>query len=326
MTGLTDELDPQGSAAADAPPADQPDPPTHASDAAADADEEAAWAAVIADAEGEDPPPAGDEPAGGTGREADPSHDEAPPDIWADAPDELRSAFDAERQRADQAEHARRSAEGRLNTAMHRLSRVTGTRERPRSGSPSDPADTDTPDASAALAQLAEDYPEIAGPVSKVIEDLRSEVRTLRAQTDSLGQRHAAEVYGENERALEERHPDFENIGATPEFADWIAGQSGLVQAVYLENVEQIVSVDDVAYLLDKYKADKGIANDGDGQQPRRPADSLREIRLQGNRGNPRPSGGAVTRERGTEEGSEDFWWDRLEKQETKRLAARARA
>lgn len=312
-----DELDPQGSAAADAPAAGHDDPPPDAGDAAADADEDAAWAEVIAEAEGS-PSTAGDEPPAGEGDEPGPSNEA--PDIWADAPEALRSAFDAERQRADQAEHARRSAEGRLNTAMHRLSRVTGTHERPRSSSQPTPTDTD------ALAQLREDYPEIAGPVAQLIEGLQAEVRTLREQTDVIGQERHLAAAEEAERALTERHPDFEALAGSTDFETWLSGQSRAVQAVAFENAEAIVNADDAAFILDKYKAERGIAN-GNGRGQRKPASaSLRDIRLQSNRGNPKPSSGAVSRERGTEEGSEDYWWDRLEKREAKRLATGARA
>lgn len=332
MNTPVDELDPQadGSAAADAPAAGHDDPPPDAGDAAADADEDAAWAEVIAEAEGEpleagdrDAPPASE----GSDETPGPPLDDGAPDIWADAPEDLRAAFAAERQRADQAEHARRSAEGRLNTAMHRLSRVTGTQQqRPRAGS--QPTPTDSDGATDALAALREDYPEIAGPVAAVIEGLQAEVRTLREQTDTLGEERSLAAAEAAETELREVHPDFEAVTGTDDFETWLQSQSRVVQAVALENAEAIVSADDAAFVLDKYKAERGIAtSSGNGQGQRSTPASLREIRLRSNRGNPKPSNGAVTRERGAEEASsEDRLWAHLERQEEKKLAAAARA
>lgn len=309
-------------------------------------DEEPAAAAAEAAGEGDKPTAAGDE--GGdkpTGQAAEGEEK----DIWAEAPEPLRSAFEAERQRADRAEHGRRSAEGRSATLTRRLEAMIagegdpppGERgsEAPASRQP--PADDSAQDQlTQQLETLKVDYPEfapIADAMTRLVEQRqqdRTTIQQLRQGLQTIGEDRLHTVSAEQEQVVLDKHPDFSDIADSDEFVSWAKTQPEFVQAGIIANAEQVVDGEGVVWILDRYKADRGIESGKDGgsaagqEEPgkTKPApDPIRTIQRRSATGTPRSSAGAAVpeQERSTTE-TEDDVWNEIEAEEKRKIAAAA--
>ena len=254
---------------------------------------------------------ASEEPAATEGEEEEEAAGEEPAaqsDIWANAPDELRAAFEAERQRAAAAEHARLSAEGRLRALQRPEDGVTGQQQRqPASSQQAAPPLTN--EQIAAYRQWQADYPEVAEPIVPVIEvlnrqitEMRAENDRLRAGVDQIGQERAATQYQAAEAQVLEAHPDMRELLQEPGFQPWLDAQPQFVKAVYDVNAEEIVDPDSVKMFFDLYKQGTGRGNAaetaGQGQQSRsqQADDPRRAAQKRSAAGAPKPSQGAALR------------------------------
>ena len=278
-------------------------------------------AADAAGNEGGDDTGSGDPepPAGG---DATPPADDEVEALLSQAPEPLRQAWAARAAQLEAEEHRRKTAEGRYTSAQRRLDSLIagdGADGRRRPATRANATDTrpaaqqgdDTLESE--LAQWREDYPEIAGPVSKLLDRLNGSLEEVRAENERLragfltqSDEREAQHYEDQERQVLDAHPDYDAIRSSAEFRQWLDGQSDTMMALVTPNAETIQNAADVSFIIGRYKAETGYGGNGDGSDTARrgrnrnqATAARRELQRRSATGLPRPSPGAGLPERG---------------------------
>jgi hypothetical protein len=177
-------------------------------------------------------------------------------DIWANAPPEVREAYQREQALW---QHRLASTTGRLSAADRELARLRKERETApqgqQAGNEGQPAaQADSPFASEKIKKLKEEYGEIADPILGLIEDQARELAALKAPV--------AEVAQQRDNTLREReietfigaHPDWERYVNDERYLPWLDAQPKAVQ----EAAQRAINVEDgqeAAWLLGQFKA-----------------------------------------------------------------------
>lgn len=182
----------------------------------------------------------------------EPLPEEEAPDIWADAPPDLKAAHDAQVRalRSAQTEHARRSIEGRIAAYTRRLhERNAAAQQQP----------VQEQEAADPLAELAADYPEIATPLQQKLAPISEKLSQFDAQMRSRQEAADLEMDAElraNEQLLEFRHPGWDQFlhdnGAA--FGAWIVDQPLYYRQAFVTNQEAIIDPYSAIETLDAFK------------------------------------------------------------------------
>jgi hypothetical protein len=251
----------------------KPDPDTDKGDDGGDEDQ----AGQDGDAGNED----GAKPSDAAGAEKDPpsgaSGDSAagevdPSDPWANA----SPALLAEKQRLEDAlateRHRANGASGRASGLHRELNALKAKVEKPEpEAQPSEAKKAlDTK-----IAQLKEDFPEIAGPLIEVLEAQSKEITELRGTVKPITEATEAEALQASMRALGAKHPDFQSYGDPSDagYAAWLKSQPAKVredneayqawladQAAGIKTLAHSWDPDDCGVVLSLYKTAKAEA------------------------------------------------------------------
>ena len=357
MSEKTELID-EGNLPESQPEAGSDEPALSEAEAAAQAEEDAAWNEIKAGESGE-PVPVPDEPKAKTddsseeerqaaeaaeagakpASEADAANVEK---LWDDVSPELKSAFEAEKARADQAEHAFRSREGREASLTRRLDAMIAA---PAAVKPGDTAANRQPSDDPKRAETAEaldafmaDYPEIAKPVKamldqqqSLLDDLHAKNQQMETAMNVVGQERLDAATDTQHALVVEAHPDYNDIAGSDDFMTWWQEQPDFIQAGIEANKQDIVDGPGVRRILDMYKSDRGITSGkkedgstaGKDAGKRQPADLIRDAQLRSATGVPKPSPGAAVPEQARVETEEDVWKE-IELKEKQRIEAAA--
>ena len=328
---------------------------------ALEAEEAAAWAEVQAEERGEEPPksepekdapaPDSESDAGGAAESAETKGDDNAPadsaddaDVWANASPELRAAYEAEQARAAQAEHGRRSAEGRQRALEQRLNAMMAGQERTQrtDPAPAKPAPTtgNEPASDDAWSKFEEDFPDVAAPVKGMVgrleaklAKLEQENATLKTSVEVVGAERLDATYAAQEDRVRAEHPEFDKISnpndaLSSDFSMWLSEQPAYVQRAALENAHVIKDADTANSLIASFKRDRGLVSDGTPEnarpEPDPEPDPLRTLqrRTVGTRIRPSPSPSVPEGGRRTE--TESDVWAEVQAEERKRLRSEA--
>lgn len=177
------------------------------------------------------------------------------PDIWANAPPDLRAAHDAQVKALESApnEHARKSIEGRIVAYTRRLKE----RNEAAAQKPAAPKEEEAADP---LEELAADYPEIAAPLQKDRARIAEKISRFETIEQSRQQAADAEMDQDlmaNEQMLEERHPGWEAYLKEygPAFGAWIVDQPLALRKSFVTNQEAIIDPYSAIETLDAFKS-----------------------------------------------------------------------
>jgi hypothetical protein len=169
-------------------------------------------------------PPGDAEPDGG----GQPPDGVEAPDLWANASPELIAERDRIQKERDEALHKASSDANRVAA----LSRKLQALQTPASA----PAPAEPTEAQKALdgkiAQLREDYGDIADPLIELIEAQRAELTNVRTVLTGLNEERQAQVIAQEQQALEARHPDWREVAQNPAFQSWLEVQPQNIQAL----------------------------------------------------------------------------------------------
>lgn len=179
------------------------------------------------------------------------------PDIWADAPEPLRAAFQATRQQFETAEQNHRRVAGTVSALQRQINELK-----------SQPATTaqaaatvdvlDSPE----LKQAQEEYPEVVGPLVKTLKALQEQnatlAKTVTERFTSADQREAESYYIAQENALTERVPDWKEQASKPEFTTWLNQQPQYVRDGIQRNGTKIVDATEAADIIERFKSSIG--------------------------------------------------------------------
>ena len=182
-------------------------------------------------------------------------------DIWANAPPELRDAYDSLKRDSD---YRLSAVKGRLSAADRELARLRSEQNRQpdnqqqQGGGPSsDQADPFNPEK---LAQLREEYGEVAGPLVDAIEALKGSVDQMRAPVEQIEHERETAQYDAQVQLLAGKHPDWGTAFKRPEFVGWFEEQPQFIKAAIERNANFIVDGQEAATVLDLFKRDIGAA------------------------------------------------------------------
>lgn len=200
-------------------------------------------------------------PASGEPEQPEAAPAPAAVDIWANATPEQKAAYDAAVAEKERVNHQARSDAARVAAHQRKIEELQ-RRLQPRN----DSRDADRiKNAQEAVAAVNNDYPEIAGPMAKVLEAVDGTVKTISAAEQSrieAAQIELAEIIKDETAKLEALHPDWTDVlskhgGA--QFAAWVEDQPRRVRETFVRNAEAIVDADSVAEFMSQYKAYLGI-------------------------------------------------------------------
>ncbi len=203
-----------------------------------------------------------DVPADGS---ASPANETPIDDIWSNAPPELKDAY--EKAQRD-AELRVRSANGRVLSMQRQIEALSRQQQggdqqgqQPEQSEKSDPSALD-----AALQKLQEDYPELAAPLSQIINGQKAEIARqnemlarLSQGVQTFEQSQAAQAVAAQEHFLTQQHPDWQQVAADERFAGWLQDQPLAIQQAMHRNFNNIVDGRDAALVIGSFKRDMGI-------------------------------------------------------------------
>lgn len=209
-----------------------------------------------------------DQPADNAGKTDD------KPDVWANAPPELREAYQELQRKATNLEHQTRSDRGRLSAMQRKLAELQSSQQQQR---PTQAEQTKSDNAQKAgagsredrMKQLREDYPELAEPIIEYIRDLEQKVAGVDEISQTVKQLQTVEQSREQayiqqqENTLSQFHPDWQSVlqtnGAT--FQAWIEDQPRAIREAAMRNANQITDAQAAADILTRFKQHLGMAS-----------------------------------------------------------------
>lgn len=270
---IWNELEKAESAAASSDP-DDTAPAGEQPAGAGEGGEDAAAAAAGEQGSGQAAESAGGKPAGEPSDGGKPSDkNKQPPDIWATATPEQRAAFEAAQAQLKKLEQAERSNRGRLSALQRQINELTLSGKKPDAASSAAKGakqDEDQGDgflASAEWKAFQEEYPEVAGPMAKVIGALQAELTTAKKELSAIGSERRQSALEEQAQLLSEAHPDWTDVTADKGFVDWLNSQPRHIREAAARNANEIVDAEEAADVVGRYKAFRAEQNGGGNAQ-----------------------------------------------------------
>lgn len=234
--------------------ADQPDGNGPEDDTAPDQD-------VAADDQTSETATSGEAPSEGGDQ---PPEEQQAPDIWANAPDELRAEFQRLEKEKAAALHKAASDANRVAALSRKLQNITNAQT--SSATAPDKATEAKEALDDKIKQLREDYGEIADPLIELIESQKTELNQVRTALSGMGEAQQAQMVAHEEAALEGAHPDWRQIAQSPDFAGWLSVQP--------DNIQRLASSWDAretSVALTLFKTDRIAATGGMEQSRQAP-------------------------------------------------------
>lgn len=209
-------------------------------------------------------------------------------DIWKNAPPELRAAREKELR---DAELRYRSSQGRVSALDRELARLRSqnqsqpgqqqerqAEEQPSANSKAEPSAKEKK-----LAELREEYPDLAEPILDDMAEMRAELAELKKGYGAIEQeRVSAAVQGQQDMLIA-KHPDYLTVAADERFGGWLQSAPLAIQQAFLRNSEKIVDAEDAALVIGMFKNEMGIGATGQQASPQpsaqQPAPSQRRQR-----------------------------------------------
>lgn len=203
--------------------------------------------------------PAEDGTSGTSAEGGEPSPEAQAPDPWKDVPDELRAQIALIEKERDDAKHRAKSDAERVAALSRKLASLSAA-SAPSAPAPEKKAEpTEAQKAlDAKVAQLKEDYPEVAEPMLELLAAQRNELTGVKSQLDAVNQDRQARVIAEQEALLVQSHPDWREVSATEQFAGWLSEQP--------EGLQRLASSWDAretSTVLSLYKTEAAAAGEG---------------------------------------------------------------
>lgn len=186
-------------------------------------------------------------------------------DIWADAPQQVRSAYEAEKaawERKIAGSNGRASGLQKQLDALRRQQEQQATTEKKG------------PDASEILAseevkRLREDYGEIADPILSVVQPLVDEINSLKSRAQSADTAQAASFEAVAMETLNQAHPDWmQTLNGNKEiFEPWLEAQPRHIREAFERNRDSLTDPDEAIDVVDRFKNYLTASADPQNQQ-----------------------------------------------------------
>lgn len=224
--------------------------------------------------------------------------------VLEQAPEPVRSAFTKMQETLKRLEQSEKSQRGRYIAAQRQLDAIKSNR-------PQEPAgQKDDDDPTKGLEALAEDYPEIAAPIRKVVDHLGKQ---LEAVNGYVQQTEDGRIAQEQAHVLEE-HPDFTDVlkehGTLLD--QWVEDQPRAIRDAYDVNANSIVDGAAARLVMTEFK--KHLANQGLFTPPKGGANHTAALRERQRAGADTPAArrSGPSRSGVPREGDPDQIWDAI--------------
>jgi hypothetical protein len=243
------------------------------------------------------------------------------PDIWANAPPELKAEYDrlaAERARL---ENRAKAAEGRVSAHQKRINELLKAINSGQS------EDEGSKAAREAIEAAAQDYPEVVKPLSQRLDDIDGKVRRTEEASRAMAQAELTRIVEAETAKLEGAHPGWgpllKSNGET--FTAWLKTQPDFIRDAFDRNGEAITDADAAALVVGEFKAHlAGIAAQATPSAQTPPVNTLADKRQRQLAGSETP---ALTTARPVVSGIPDdgdpeaLWkmWDQYEQRQNAR-------
>lgn len=190
----------------------------------------------------------------------------APVDIWANATPEQRAAYEATRKDLDTTNGLYRRYANMVPALQRTIATLEkGTaqgvstverREEAKAAAAKASSLLDDPD----LKKAAEDYPEVFGPLNKVVSALEKRAEKAERELNGITQQNRTQALHEQRAYVQQQHPDFNAIAGSAKFRAWYEKQPKYVKDVVERNASDIVDGLEVTDVVRKFKAETGTA------------------------------------------------------------------
>lgn len=197
-------------------------------------------------------------PEAGSDSDADdatnaPSLDKQPSDtdIWATAPEHIRSAFEAERQAW---ETKLTGAKGRAAGLQRKLDESLRQQQAAQAKEPEvDPTEVLASDE---IKKLREDYGEIADPLLKLVQPLVDKINRLEGRVQTVDDTTAASHEAAEIARLESVHADWKQVLNANEdvFTEWLGDQPRHIREAFERNVVNLTDADEAIDVVGRFK------------------------------------------------------------------------
>lgn len=261
-----------------------------------------------------------------------------PDDIWANASDDQRKAFEEAQKRATELEHRLRSDDGRVSSLQRKINKL----QEDLKSRGSDDGRQRNETATEALGRLKAEYPEIAEMLDPVLSSVRGDVtalsdaekkrvETARRDLDE-STRELAAIADTNARTVEQAHPGYEQFlqENSQAFMAWVEDQPRAIREAAYANAQYVANAPQAIDVIARFKEhmnppDAGKQPDA-GQEPdqgaqTQPLNDRRKRQLDASaspqRSTRRPATSGVP-----ESGDPQMIWDALKKQRKLREGA----
>lgn len=210
-----------------------------------------------------DDKPDGDEPSGETKSAAKPDETDTPDPadkLWEGSSEGQRAAFDAAQKEIKDLEQKDRSQRGRVSTLQRQINGITrqlddraampvakgGTKPGPDSVTYLDSKD---------WKDFTSEYPEISGPLGKVIAVMQTEITTSQKRLNAIGNDRQNQAIEEQKLILEEAHPDWLDTATDDAFGPWLDDQPRHIREAAVRNAKEIVDAAEAGDVVARFKA-----------------------------------------------------------------------
>lgn len=270
----------------------------------------------------------GDWSEGDDGADTAPSDDEPqndkPADIWANAPEELRNAFQEASRRADEELARRQGTDRKLRELTTELQQLRSSQQQKPPASDGDAGGEARPENMTPKEWEAfkEDYPDIAAPVEAMLKSQTAELDSFRRRFAAMDQEQVAKSYERNFEEVQAQHPDYSEIIRKPEFISWIQEQPRYLLEAAQRNGQEIVDPVEVSDIVSRYKQHAGIgagapsgSGKGQGQGSKPLTGTKRDRQLAATSGGTTRRGQPIRAGVPEDGDPEELWeaWDRAE-------------
>ena len=251
-------------------------------------------------------------------------------DIWAAAPPELRSAFEAEARKRAEFEHRLRSDTGRIAALQRQIEdlRKGGTAPGPAAGATQADAEPNSVLASDKWKALKQEYPEVAEPFEAILAEMEGRIHRHEKELSAIGTDRRQAAQDEQQTVVTQVHGDYVGFirGNLEQFQAWREAQPRYVQEAIQRNWDGVVDGYEMADVIARFKSSLGGNSGSPGQEPpgkgtSQPLADRRKRQLESS-ASPRSRGPSVASGI-PEDADEETIWKMLDEEDRRKAARR---
>lgn len=184
-------------------------------------------------------------------------------DIWANAPPELRAAYEAERAAKAELDKRLRGQDQKIRQLTARQRSSTPEAKRNDAGKAAGSGTDEAAFNSDKFKRAKEDYPEIVEAFEDVLRAQGKQIGEVAETVQSYSTADQDRTFTENHYKVEERHPGYEDMASKPEFGAWLETQPQGIIDMAIRNGRNVADPAETILILDMYKAHIGSAEAG---------------------------------------------------------------